>query len=329
MNPLEHQELLAQIERLLSQDSDLGEDERARLIKRINASSETRKIYLQQCELEIAIRDAAQHGELAIRPKTNRLSHFRPLGIAALTLLGFFVVLQIIGPSVSAKAALARSLETLLEPVPRKYKMVIETTGSESGVRTIRNEIYMQGRDQFAMKFERPENDLWIGRKSSNDAWIVPPTGPVLHGNASSAFLWLYERRESLDLPEASNPNLPFLHLATALEAMMQQYDVDKLPDKIVPLEDGSMMNCQHFLGHRKEGEFSAMPDVMNLWTSSSLDIPIKLVLAWNAPTEPEKSQGQPQTRIELFYQGQPDPSTDWFSADSHYVGHREIKEIE
>ena len=133
MNRSEHQELLEQIEQLFHQDSGLGEQERAQLLKKINQSDETRALYLEQCELEAAIRDVAPYGALDPRPASNPVARWRPLGIAAIAMLGLFFAFQTFVPTASAEAALARCLDALSEPVLRKYRMQVGVPGSEAG----------------------------------------------------------------------------------------------------------------------------------------------------------------------------------------------------
>ena len=323
MNQSEHQELLEQIEQLFHQDSGLGEQERAQLIKQINQSDETRAIYLQQCELEAAIRDIAPYGAFGHCSGSNLMTRWRPLGIAAIALLGLFVIFQIFVPSASAKATLARSLEAISKPVLRKYSLQVAVPDSRAGT-IVQHEIYLQGRDQFAMKIRGHSGDLWMGKKNTNDAWILPPGGPVLQGDAKSVFAWLSKHRESLHLPEMSRPNTPFLHLATVLKAMTKGYQLTKLADEYLLLSDGSKVLCQRFRAERKRARRSDVPEVIDLWTSHSLDIPIKMVATWNDA----KGQRAGQRSIELFYQGQPELAIDWFAAESHYAGHREVENL-
>lgn len=327
MNQSEHQELLEQIEQLFHQDSDLGEQERAQLIKQINQSDETRALYLQQCELEAAIRDIAPYGAFdhyCSGSGSNLMTgRWRSLGIAAIALLGLFVIFQIFVPPASAKATLARSLEAISKPVLRKYSLQVTVPDSRAGT-IVQHEIYLQGRDQFAMKIRGHRGDMWMGKKNSNDAWILPTSGPVLQGDAMSVFAWLSRHRESLHLPEMSRPDTPFLHLPTALKAITRGFELTKLGDETLLLNDGTKVLCQRFRAERNRAKRSDIPEVIDLWTSRSLDIPIKMVATW----DDAKSQRVYQSSIELFYQGQPDPTIDWFAAGSHYAGHREVGNV-
>lgn len=322
MNQSEHQELLEQIEQLFHPESGLGEQERAQLIKQINQSDETRMLYLQHCELEAAIRDVAPYGAFGQSTRSSFATRWRPLSIAAIALLGLFVIFQIFVPSASAEAALAKSLEAISKPVLRKYSLQVAPDSIAGAI--VQHDIYLRGRDQFAMKIRGRSGELWMGKRSANDAWILQPSGPVLQGDAKSVFGWLSTHRESLHLPEMSRPNTPFLHLPTALNAVTKGYQLTKLADETLSLNDGTQVSCQRFRAERIRAKRSDIPEVIELWTSRALDIPIKMVATWSDT----KSKKVYQRSIELFYQGQPDPTVDWFAAGSHYEGHREVETI-
>jgi|GEM_PF-3444372 len=252
--------------------------------------------------------------------------HWKPLAIAATLLFAVFVAYQVSGPS-SAMAAVTRSLDAITQLVPRRYDLKIENRGTGPANATFQNEVYVLGRERFAMKHTGLGADIWMGRESFDDAWIVSPIGPVFKGKGSEVFEWLSANKGNLKLPSWEE-GTPFMHIAAALETMSLGYKLTSLPDESILLNDESQIDCQHIRGNRKTDFRSTAPDSIDLWISHELNIPIQLVAQWNLEAPSDNQNGSTRT-VTLLYRDEPTLADDWFTAEAHYEGDREVINLE
>ena len=259
---------------------------------------------------------------------TSRTIRWKALAIAASILLAVFVVYQS-SSSGSALAAVTRSLEAISQLLPHSYDLEIETTNSHSENETVRNEVFIRGLEQVALRNTAMGADVWLGRSSSDEYWIVPPTGPVLKGNMAAFFDWLDHRLGKLKLARAPNAEgTPFLHVATAMEIMSERCQLTKLPDETIVLNNRSEIVCEHIRGVPIGQYGPNPPESVDFWISRDLDIPIKVVVKWNA----KPMHGATEsfiTKVTLVYRDQPELADDWFTAEGHFDGQRPIKILE
>ena len=260
--------------------------------------------------------------------REKRLPRWSLMATASTVLISAVVLYQFVGRPSPAMAAVKRSLHAISRLVPRKYDLEVVTNSPQHGRRTVRNEVFVQGLDRFVVRNTRL-GEFWLGRSALDSYWIVPPRGNVFKGTSLAFYDLLDARAEGLELPKLPRHtrNTPFLHVATALQIMSQRCQLTKLPDEVIELSNGREVVCQHIKGKPRGGPTQNPPESIDIWISGELDIPIKVIAKWKTEiTEVEKF---PIASIILSYQGQPELPSDWFTAEGHYEGVREIKNIE
>ena len=255
----------------------------------------------------------------------KRTIRWLPLAIAATLLTAASIGYQLIGAPSPASAAVARSLDVISQDVPRKYGLTFHLSDPQNN-NAIRNELFVRGLDQFAIRRIGIEQEAWLGRSGADTYWIAPPFGPVLKGDGNAFHQWLAARWGKLKLPRSPR-NTPFLHVASALEIMSQRCRLTDLPDDKVVLDDGRRLVCRHIHGVPTLGKLENPPSSIDLWVSRELGIPIKVVAKW-IPDERE-TEGGSISDIVLLYQSQPTLTQNWFTAEAHRDGTREVKKIE
>ncbi|MEO1615216.1 MAG: hypothetical protein AAFV88_05165 [Planctomycetota bacterium] len=234
--------------------------------------------------------------------------------LAALFLFAAVLAYQSFGTK-SAVAAVVRSLDVLSQEVPRKYALTIRFSNPGLGNGAIRNEVFVRGRDQFAVKHAGLGGDSWLGHSGQDEYWIVPPVGPVLRCDRSSFYDWINARWGRLNAPPTPR-GTPFLHVASALEIMSERCKLTKMPDETIVLRDGRRITCQRIRGEPTAGIVQNPPNTIDLWISRELGIPMKVSARWNS-----RQDRQPTLSISsltLVYQGQPDLAANWFTAEAH-----------
>ena len=258
--------------------------------------------------------DYCGHGNLVV---------WRVVAMLVSVLLAVVAVYQVGGPSGSAMASIKRSLEASARLIPRRYDLNIKRTESTFENYSFKNQVFVLGKERFAMKHTGLGIDVWIGRTSLDEAWIVSPNGPVIKGTSSRFFEWLGTDRPNLKLPFTENRGTPFLHVSTALKTMTRGYELKYLPDEQIMLSDTSKVGCLHIRGIRKVTVDARAPDSIDLWISHRLNIPIQIIAQWNPEDSGDDKRGI--KTVTLLYRDEPTLSDDWFTAEAHYIGHRRV----
>jgi hypothetical protein len=114
----------------------------------------------------------------------------------------------------------------------------------------------------------------------------------------------------------------PYLHIATALESMQQNYRLRSLPDDEIVF-NGAIVLCRHITGYRKEEAkdvAAAIPSPyqIDLWASRETGVAMKIAVAWNLTGDPF---GRESATIVLV--DERDLSADFFTAEGHGAADR------
>ncbi len=250
--------------------------------------------------------------------KQTRSLRWWTLAIAASFLLVLLFMVDSGGTSGKAMAAVERSLNAAAELMTRKYLLQVEYRPAFGGARTIDNQLYVQGKDRFALQHPGvlPGTSFWLGHDGV-DSWVLPAIGPVLKGDNTVLGRWL-QSREELDTP--------FLHITTLLTRMMSRgYQLETLSDEEIVISNGLAVECQHVRAKRMNAEQSDGPDTIDLWASVESGMAVRLIARW------ELAEGEigRQSVVLTFQQDEPSLEEEWFTAEAHYEGPRVIIRVD
>lgn len=238
------------------------------------------------------------------------------LALAASLFVGAFTWFsQMTTPT--ALAAVRRSIQVAARPETRKYTLTLTVRSATGPPEQIENELYVRGADRFALR--RPGlllgKSLWLGQ-DGEEAWVVPPVGPVRKGDALVLSRWLRSHRDL---------ETPYLHVATLLKRMSDGYRLEELPDESIETPSGSVESCLHIRGTRKAVSDANRPSLIELWTNRDTGVAMRLIAHWDEfGTEPRVAS------IEIVFRGdEPELQDNWFTAESHYRGRRVIVRVD
>jgi hypothetical protein len=239
------------------------------------------------------------------------------IGVAASVLLALFLLVQTGGPQF-AMAAIQRSLNVAAQPTTRKYLLQIESQSVFGGMRKTDIDLYVNGNDRFALRHpgplpQVPQASFWVGQDRA-ESWVVPPIGPVLKGDRTLVGRWIRSREE---LDETA-----LLHVTTVLTRMMSRgYRLEKLADEEITIPLGSSVECQHIRAEREAMDQEDVPDTIELWASRESGMAMRIIARW----EREDGEVGKKSVVLTFQNDEPSLAADWYTAETHYQGHRPI----
>ncbi len=255
----------------------------------------------------------APHSVDAVREQARSLRWWT-LAIAASFLLVLLFLVDSGGTSGKAVAAVERSLNAAAELMTRKYLLQVEYRPAFGGARTIDHQLYVQGKDRFALQHPGllPGTSFWLGH-AGVDSWVVPAIGPVLKGDDTFLSRWIRSREEL---------NTPFLHITTLLTRMMSRgYQLETLSDEEIVMPDGLAVECQHIRAQRMSANEPDGPDIIDLWASLESGMAMRLIARWELA---EDEIGR-ESVVLTFQHDEPLLGEEWFTAEAHYEGQRTI----
>jgi hypothetical protein len=251
-------------------------------------------------------------------PKQRTTLRWWTLAVAASFLLALFIVVDSGGTSGKAVAAVERSLNVAAELMTRKYLLRVEYRPAIGGTRKIDNQLYVQGKDRFALRHPGvlPGKSVWLGHDGV-DSWVLPAFGPVLKGDNTFLSRWLRSREEL---------NTPYLHITTMLTRMMSRgYQLETMSDEEIVMPDGLAVECQHIRALRKNADQLDGPDTIDLWASRESGTAVRLIARW------ELADGEigRESVVLAFQHDEPSLEEEWFTAEAHYEGQRPIVRVD
>jgi len=253
---------------------------------------------------EVASSGSARSVRYSARP------NWLMVGLATAAVVLIAVAIPMTNGSRTATAAVVLSLDQALRDVGRHYRMnaVWQNAPEENSRREA--ELFVKGRDQFAIQVEGPGTMgtiIWLG-SNAETSWVIPPIGPVLEGDQRSLTRWY---REKADI------GTPYLHVASALEKMRDLYRLESLPKVEVSLTD-RVIACNHVAAVLKGEASSRRPDRIELWADAETGVAVKLVATWQLE---EDEVGRKEARIVLVDENE--LSDSFFTVEGQGAGQR------
>ncbi len=249
--------------------------------------------------------DAAPRSTNVVRVTRFRLRLALRAAILFVAIVGLIFVVQKT-PAVSAAAIVTRSLERSLENVGRHY--VAQNT-TRLGTRSIevRADVYTKGPNQLAIRIQLPflPQPLWFGR-SGNDAWLVPPRGPVFVGDAEDLDHWSDDDLSPRDL-----------QLPDMLSKLRNSYSLVALPDETLETADGPRRTLR-VRGERSRSATSRHPDRIEVWIDAESGLALKIVADWILA---EGESGRESLIVE--YKESTELDETFFTPEAHGAGDR------
>lgn len=152
------------------------------------------------------------------------------LAVAAAVLLAAWVILGTTQPDdrLTAAQAVQQALSNSLEPVVREYLVQRTVRRPLGGQKVLEASLFVQGNDRLLIRQRSnlPPGAIWRICQNGDEAWLVPPAGPVLVGRADLV--------ESL-LSEKIDLDTPYLHVTTILQRLKDRYELTFQPDVYLP----------------------------------------------------------------------------------------------
>lgn len=217
------------------------------------------------------------------------------------------------GGSRTAIAAVQRSLDVAADRTIRKYWLEVNYQAASGQIRTIRNDLYVQGNDRFALRHPAvlPGTSFWLGQ-NGKESWVLPAFGPVLKGDNTMLSRWLETQGQ---------PATPYLHVTTVLDRMMSRgYRLETVSsDESVAISDSVSVVCRHIRAERNAAQEPGLPETIELWAAHETGMAIRLVARW---TLAERTAGRESVVITFQEEEMALPEA-WFTAEGHYEGNR------
>lgn len=276
---------------------------------RPDPSAQERRVLRVFDALNSEVSDAAETPPLTSKTATNAAGGRRwaVWAAAAVVLLAVGLIWQSNSPSRQAHATVRRGLQTAEEPGPRKYRFHAVVRRPLIGLREVDGELYVDGAKNFALRHPAilPNREFWIGG-NEREYWIVPPIGLALVGDRKLLEKWLSDQGEL---------TTPYLHVATMLRRMSQDYDLRMLPDESIPesTDNDRQVACRRVRGVLRDAGKLIHPRVIDLWTDRSTGVARRVVLDWQLPAE---EFGRSTVTLELA--GPAKLPADWFEHTTH-----------
>jgi hypothetical protein len=136
----------------------------------------------------------------------------------------------------------------------------------------------------------------------------------VLKGDRTLLSHWI-RSQEELD-------DSALLHITTVLRRMMSRgYRLEKLADEEITIPLGSPVECQHIRAKREAMDQHDVPDAIELWASRESGMAVRIIAQW----EREDSEFGKKSVVLTLQNDEPTLAADWYTAESHYQGHRPI----
>jgi hypothetical protein len=295
------------------------EELRERWIESLLVSATSQQDHTDRIARAMRQLESQQGASQTARPvrSRTRLLQWGTIGLAATILLALFVLVQTDG-SQAAMAAIQRSLNVAAQPTTRKYLLQIESQSVIGGTRKTDIDLYVNGNDRFALRHpgplpQVPQASFWVGQDRA-ESWVVPPIGPVLKGDRTLVGRWIRSREE---LDETA-----LLHVTTVLTRMMSRgYRLEKLADEEITIPLGSSVECQHIRAKREAMDQEDVPDTIELWASRESGMAMRIIARW----EREDGEVGKKSVVLTFQNDEPSLAADWYTAETHYQGHRPI----
>jgi hypothetical protein len=295
------------------------EELRERWIESLLVSATSQQDHTDRIARAMRQLESQQGASQTARPvrSRTRLLQWGTIGLAATILLALFVLVQTDG-SQAAMAAIQRSLNVAAQPTTRKYLLQIESQSVIGGTRKTDIDLYVNGNDRFALRHpgplpQVPQASFWVGQDRA-ESWVVPPIGPVLKGDRTLVGRWIRSREE---LDETA-----LLHVTTVLTRMMSRgYRLEKLADEEITIPLGSSVECQHIRAEREAMDQEDVPDTIELWASRESGMAMRIIARW----EREDGEVGKKSVVLTFQNDEPSLAADWYTAETHYQGHRPI----
>ena len=261
--------------------------------------------------------DRIEAEQLTSRPKAAtqfqpRWILWRTMGVVAAVLFLAFLLFPN-GGARTAIAAVQRSLDVAAERTIRKYWIEVNYRPADGQARTIRNELYVEGNDRFALRHPGmlPGTSFWLGQ-DGDEAWVLPAFGPVLKGDNTILSKWLETRGQ---------PATPYLHVSTVLDRMMSRgYRLETASsEESVAISDSVSVTCLHIRAARTAAQEPGLPETIDLWAGRESGMAVRLVARWKLA---EGVAGRESVVIN-FRNEKNTLSEAWFTAEGHYEGKR------
>ena len=244
------------------------------------------------------------------RNRSRRLPRWISLAVAVSVLVTLVVVFQATGSSGYALATVNRSIAAARELFARRYSVTVTVCNASQGAVDIKSDLYVEGNKRFALRHPAliPGTSIWLG-SDGNETWIVPAIGPVRVGDETALGRWVSQQQQL---------STPYLHVSTILARMAQGYRLEKKSIVILTRADGTVVECQHIIGHLKSNRNDKLPDTISLWADVETGVAQRVEAIWNLSAN---ESGHQKIVIELVESH--DLSDDWFTAEGHYSGNR------
>ena len=238
------------------------------------------------------------------------------VAVAASALLALFLLVDA-GSSRTAMAAVTRSLNVASELMTRKYQLQVQYRDAADNVSQIDIDLFVRGHDRFTLSHPGllPGTSFWLGTDSSEE-WVVPPVGPVRKGNDMVLSRWLRSRGE-LDTP--------YLHVTSLLNRMSRGYRLASMPDQEIELPDGTTHLCQVIEAELETTDEANLPETIELWSSRDSGMAMQIIARWNLG---EADVGK-ESVVVTFQGDEPSIGDEWFTAEAHFEGLRDIKRVD
>lgn len=220
--------------------------------------------------------------------RRSRWPRWQLVGLATAALILIAVLLPFLNPSNQAMAAVTRSIQEAIQDVGRHYTVKARIRVSDRASINREADLFVKGGDRFAIRTDTLLGSLpiWIG-SNQGKAWVVPPSGPVIQGDTSSLIAWVALREEF---------STPYLHIATALERIRDNYELKNLQEVSLQTSAG-VITCQYIEGVLVGQGSQQVPDRIELWADSESGIALKIIAKW---TLNEGEVGRESVTIEL-----------------------------
>lgn len=224
-------------------------------------------------------------------------------GVAVLVLI--VLSLPLLDSTRNATAAVMRSFEQAVRDIGRHYKVKLNVRFPDQSEQSYSADLYVKGGRRFAIQVFGPiqqARPFWLGTNAEK-SWVVPPVGPVLEGTRRNLNQWA-ENREELATP--------YLHIATALELMRDQYELTSLPDEALEV-NGRKVQCKRVNGRLKGKSSRQVPDQFELWADSETGVAMRIVASWNL-----EEGGFGRQSILIQFQAEENLANEFFTPQAH-----------
>ena len=232
------------------------------------------------------------------------------IGLATAAMLCIAIFIPLFDNSRSAMAAVTLSLDQARQDIGRHYLVHSRWRAQNGNSNAMKVDLFVKGGEQFALKIPnpiQPNMSVWVG-SNQDQAWVVPPFGPVLEGNRRNLSEWFDRRKDA---------STPYLHITTALELMSELYELESLPDETVD-RDGDAIWCHRVTGRLKGEPSTESPDHINLWANAESGVAVKIIATWDLV---EGRSGRESVTILL--QEEIDLADDFFTPETHGASER------